>query len=164
MSFSQTLKRLRKGADLTQEQLAERLYVTPQAVSRWETGTSLPELSMIGPIANLFGVSADELLGICIDRNSEAILQILEEDKNLRNAAKFEESAALLFDAHRRYPGSFEIMERLAHALINVYSRKGLKDYSEVIRLCDTVLDKCTDSAIRRRALGTLGYAYSYTG
>ena len=54
---------LRKQAGMTQEQLAERLGVTPQAVSKWENDNSCPDISMLPAIAEVFGVSTDALLG-----------------------------------------------------------------------------------------------------
>ena len=53
---------LRKANGLTQKQLAEKLYVSDKAVSRWERDESMPELSLIPVMADLFGVTADELL------------------------------------------------------------------------------------------------------
>ena len=55
---------LRKAAGLTQEQLAEKLGVSPQAVSKWENDISCPDISALPLIASIFGVSSDELLGI----------------------------------------------------------------------------------------------------
>lgn len=55
---------LRKAAGLTQEQLAEKLGVSPQAVSKWENDVSCPDISALPLIASIFGVSSDELLGI----------------------------------------------------------------------------------------------------
>lgn len=55
---------LRKAAGMTQEQLAEKLGVSPQAVSKWENDISCPDITAIPLIAAIFGVSADELLGI----------------------------------------------------------------------------------------------------
>lgn len=54
MSFGQIIKKLRRNADMTQEALAEFLSISPQAVSRWETDTALPDISLLAPIANLF--------------------------------------------------------------------------------------------------------------
>ena len=53
----------RKRRGLTQEQLAERCSVTAQAVSKWENDLSAPDISLLVPLAELFGISADELLG-----------------------------------------------------------------------------------------------------
>ena len=55
---------LRKAAGMTQEQVAERLGVSPQAVSKWENDVSCPDVATIPRIARLFNVSTDELLGL----------------------------------------------------------------------------------------------------
>ena len=55
---------LRKAAGMTQEQVAERLGVSPQAVSKWENDVSCPDVTMIPRIAQLFNVSTDQLLGL----------------------------------------------------------------------------------------------------
>jgi hypothetical protein len=55
-------------------------------------------------------------------------------------------------------------MHRLADALVNEYCRKRIKDYSEVIALCNRILDECTDSTLRYEAIETLGTAYGYAG
>ena len=57
------IRELRRGKDWTQEQLADFLNVSYQSVSKWETGTAIPDLSFVIPLARLFGVSTDELLG-----------------------------------------------------------------------------------------------------
>jgi len=58
------LAQARRGQNLTQEQLAEQLGVTRQAVSRWESDTAYPETDKIVRMAALFGVSCDYLLGV----------------------------------------------------------------------------------------------------
>ncbi len=63
MSFGKVLKELRKDANMTQEQLAQQLAISPQAVSRWETDFAMPDISLIVPIAEIFEVSTDTLLG-----------------------------------------------------------------------------------------------------
>ena len=63
MSFGKVLRELRKEANMTQEQLAQRLAISPQAVSRWETDFAMPDISLIVPIADIFEVSTDVLLG-----------------------------------------------------------------------------------------------------
>lgn len=60
--FKEILKKLRKDADISQEALASALGITPQAVSKWECGQSLPDVELIVPLADFFGVSADGLL------------------------------------------------------------------------------------------------------
>ncbi len=62
-NFAERLRKLRNLESLTQEALAEKLGVSSQAVSKWERGRSLPDLSYILPLANIFHVTTDELLG-----------------------------------------------------------------------------------------------------
>ena len=63
MEFSERLMILRKQAGLSQEQLADRLGVTRQSVSKWEGGAAVPELGKLVALADLFGVTTDCLLG-----------------------------------------------------------------------------------------------------
>ena len=60
--FGNFLYNLRKQRGWTQTELADKLGVTNQAVSKWENGDSFPDTGMLVPLAELFGVSVDELL------------------------------------------------------------------------------------------------------
>ena len=73
MSFGSTIKRLRKEKGFTQEQLANLLNVTPQAISRWENNSAMPDISLLIPIANVFSVSTDTLLEVDVEKNREHI-------------------------------------------------------------------------------------------
>lgn len=63
METGTVIKEYRMLRNMTQEELATMLSVTPQAVSRWETGVSYPDIAMIPEIVKVLGVSADRLLG-----------------------------------------------------------------------------------------------------
>ena len=56
------IRRLRESKKLTQEELAERLFVTSKAVSKWETGKEYPDISLLEPLAGALGISVIELL------------------------------------------------------------------------------------------------------
>ena len=62
MEFSEKLMQLRRCQGLSQEQLADRLGVTRQSVSKWEGGAAMPELSKLVMLSELFGVSVDYLV------------------------------------------------------------------------------------------------------
>ena len=62
MNFSEKLLTLRKANDLTQEQLAEKLAVSRQSVSKWESGQAVPELDKIVAMSAIFDVTTDYLL------------------------------------------------------------------------------------------------------
>lgn len=61
MNFSKNLRRLRLAKNLTQEQVAESLGVSAQSISRWECGTTLPDVTMLPAIAKLYCVTIDDL-------------------------------------------------------------------------------------------------------
>ena len=62
MTFSEKLMDLRRKSGLSQEQLADRLGVTRQSVSKWESGTAMPELVKLISLSDIFGVSVDYLV------------------------------------------------------------------------------------------------------
>ena len=64
MTIGQNIRQLRKDRDMTQDELASAIGVTPQAISKWEKDTGLPDIRQIIPLANVFRVSTDVLLGV----------------------------------------------------------------------------------------------------
>lgn len=78
----------RQNRNMTQEELADRIGVTPQAISKWERGLSLPDTSMLPDLARMLEVSADDLLGIspqsAVGKGDCEMQRILGE--NLRNS------------------------------------------------------------------------------
>lgn len=63
MNFKDNFTALRKKAGLSQNEIAEKLFVTRQAVSRWEQGDTVPEIETLQAISTLFGVTINDLLG-----------------------------------------------------------------------------------------------------
>lgn len=63
MKFNENLKYLRKRDNLTQEELAEKLNVSRQSITKWESGNSLPDIEKIKEIAYIFSISVDSLIG-----------------------------------------------------------------------------------------------------
>jgi transcriptional regulator with XRE-family HTH domain len=75
MTFGEKLKKLRTENKLTQDELAEKLYVTRTAISKWETDKGYPNIESLKAIACFFSITVDELL------SSDEILTIAEEDQ-----------------------------------------------------------------------------------
>lgn len=92
--FCDNFKKYRKLSGMTQEEIAKFLMVTPQAVSKWETGNGAPDISLLVPIAELFGVSTDDLLGRT-DVVSETILNEIYYSKE-SHKEKYNEYVKLL--------------------------------------------------------------------
>ena len=70
MQIGLRLSNCRQDRNMTQEELAGRLGITPQAVSKWERSVGLPDISMLSDLARLLGVSADWLLGLTAERGT----------------------------------------------------------------------------------------------
>jgi transcriptional regulator with XRE-family HTH domain len=83
LTIGQIIKKLRKEHNLTQEKLAEKLHVTFQAVSKWENGTGLPDISQVVPLAKVFGVNTDVLFGayVTIDNEKEIVMETTNTQK-----------------------------------------------------------------------------------
>ena len=70
--FCANLSRLRRSADMTQSELADKLNLTRQAVSRYEKGDSFPDISILVRIAEIFDITIDELIGAGAPTESES--------------------------------------------------------------------------------------------
>ena len=75
MEFSEKLQQLRKGKGLTQEELAQAIFVSRTAVSKWESGRGYPNIDSLKELAKYFAVSVDELL------SPDEIITAAEEEK-----------------------------------------------------------------------------------
>ena len=82
-TMGQIIRRLRKERNLTQEELAEQLGVTFQAVSKWENDTGMPDISQVVPIAHVFGVSTDVLFGTFGTNDTEEVWKIVNNAQAL---------------------------------------------------------------------------------
>ena len=87
MELSEKLQELRKEKGLTQEELAEALFVSRTAISKWESGRGVPNIESLKAISKFFSVSIDELL------SGEEILKIADED----NKQKEKHTSDLVF-------------------------------------------------------------------
>lgn len=139
LNLGTKIRELRKRDGRTQDNLAEALGVTAQAVSRWESGGSYPDMEMIPAIANYFHVSIDELFGYH-DEREEKIKTILENATKVLTKQGFtmyrgslskdvEECINLLRAASEEFPNEPKILLKLAQALQmwgwNKYGAKG---------------------------------------
>ena len=132
ISLGDKIRELRRRDGRKQEELASALGVTSQAVSRWETDGSYPDLELIPSIANYFGISIDELFGYNNDREKK-INELLKHSEELHKVdtgeyvvGGIDECIALLRDGLIEFPGNERIMLRLAVVLRDAgYVRHG---------------------------------------
>ena len=77
------LRALRKAKGLTQEEVAEQLFLSPKTVSRWESGAGLPDINIISGVAALYGVTVDEILQG--EKKTDRSETLTEQTKRLKN-------------------------------------------------------------------------------
>lgn len=114
LEFSKNLKKLRRNKDLTQEDLAEKLSLSTQSISRYETGTAYPDIEMLPVIAGFFGVTVDNLLGV----SSEAKERRMEEYyAELQTITDRKERLSLLRRQHAEFPEAWGIVSNMVHEM-----------------------------------------------
>ena len=118
MSFGESVRTLRKKADYTQEMLAELLGISPQAVSRWECDSAMPDVSLLPRLAYLFGVSTDTLLGVDLEKRDRDIGSIREAANRAVSDGNRKEGIQILREGLEAYPNSHVLMAALADALL----------------------------------------------
>ena len=158
-NFGDNFKAMRKQRDLTQEFVAEVLGVSAQAISKWETNVSCPDISLLPGIADFFGVSVDSLLGHDIGRREEVIEEICERAEGLFAERRYMEAVFMLRDALVRYPGNEKLMYEQAWALSGT-GRECPENYEEAILLYQKILRVGTDTEIRAKATRDLLFRY----
>lgn len=159
-AFSVQFRANRKRKDLSQAQVAEILCVSTQAVSKWETGSSHPDLSLLPAIANLFGVSVDALLGINISEKEERICAVLDNCRELTEQDRYWDAIDILRTALLEYPSELRLMYQLAWNLTGTIREKKENLY-EAIKLYEHILQITDDPELYSRVLRDLMYRYA---
>lgn len=83
MELGKKIRQLRFRAGLTQEQLAERLNLSPQSVSKWETGAAMPDITALPLLAEIFGVSIDDLFDLTAEQRLNRIENRMDVEEEL---------------------------------------------------------------------------------
>ncbi|MCR5466385.1 MAG: helix-turn-helix domain-containing protein [Lachnospiraceae bacterium] len=155
IAIGSNIKKYRKKRKITQEQFAEVLGVSDQAVSRWENGTTYPDIELLPTIALYFGVTLDELMGMEGIKDESDIEDIMNRRKEFRSRGEVVKSYEMLRKAVKRYPNNYQLILALAADLqfANVYNDEiRLKNLQEAESLMDRVLNECTDPEQIREA------------
>ncbi len=108
LNLSENIKKCRKEMGLTQEELAEAFGITIGAVSKWESGSTIPDIMTLIELADFFNISVDVLLGYSI--SSKSVNDIIQKINTLLKEAKYEEAISETDKALIKYPGNFRIM------------------------------------------------------
>jgi len=115
--LSDNLKRYRLQKNLTQEDVAEYLNVTPQSVSKWEHNESYPDITFLPALANIFETSIDTLVGMDIIRSEETRYNIHKEATDYQRKGDLTAAEKVYRDALLTYPNKPGMILGLAGVL-----------------------------------------------
>lgn len=141
--IGEKIKDLRRKNDFTQEKLADQLGVSYQTVSKWETGVTSPDLSLIVPLARLFKVTTDELFGFNENADMLRKKHLDEEYEETWKSGDLKKRFEVSKQAVKEFPDDMEWHNRLAWA-----QAMGSFEYED-----DTLYRREQEEAIRRFAL-----------
>ena len=171
LKIGEKIKDLRKKQDVTQEKLAAYLNISYQAVSKWENGTALPDLTLVPRIANFFHITADELLGMKDTEETEELKEFEKIYHENNRQGKVLDNIILSREVLSKYPRNFQWMLNLAYPLTHYEDTKEHRNYSkehgfceEAISICERILEDCTVDSIRHSAIQILCVQYSKKG
>lgn len=157
------IRELRKKKGITQEQMANALKITAQAVSKWESDAGYPDVATLPVIAAYFGVSLDELFDYDPEEVEEKVQKILF--KSRVEAHTFEEREKILLEGLELYPGGDilkrELLERYA-GQIHAHGRTDLTE--KALSIGKQLVAECKDSFIYLGAMGDMADIYITSG
>lgn len=181
LTLGEKIKELRKRDGRKQEDLANALGITNQAVSRWEKDGSYPDMEMIPAIANYFGISIDELFGYENDREKKitAIIQKVNEYdiKNNNDGSWIEECISILRGGLAEFPNNERLLITLADTLWEAgwrrhqgwlyYDDEGFIQYhydthkkneywAECMKICERLIETSKDNSVFTQAIAIL--------
>ena len=145
LEFGKNLKRLRHKKDMTQDELAGKLSLSVQAISRYETGTAYPDIEMLPVIAGFFGVTVDKLLGV----SSEARERRMDEyNTELRKITDRKKRLALLRKQHAEFPEEWDVVNSMVYEM--TFIPECLDEMREIV---DDALKNCSDNLWRENMI-----------
>lgn len=157
ITMGKRIRELRAARHMTQEQLAELIGISFQAISKWETGIALPDITLVPRLAQIFGVTTDELFSY----NKKEIKREIEEcvaEARKYIETDFDTGRKILEEALQKYPDNDILLNNILYFLN--YSANP----DETIRVASRVIDITADNSIRYDALRFLAYAYHAKG
>ena len=159
MQIGETIRKFRKERNMTQEEMARRLGVTPPAVNKWENGNSYPDILLLAPIARLLDISLDTLLSFHGELTQEEIRDIVVRVDEKFKEEPYEEVFLCAKRELEKYPGSDQLTWQLAvildaHRLLKEVPEP--EKYDSFITECYTRAMKSEDESTRYSAAEAL--------
>jgi len=160
LHIGENIRHYRTQKGLTQEELADYIGVSFQAVSKWERALAYPDVETIPVIANFFEITIDELMGNSRIRTEERICEYLKEYDRLSLICTREsdhEKNELAKKAYAEIPYDWRIINMYRNILMCGRDAEDYGDTKPTIRfLCRKILSDCTDDYFRQCAVKSL--------
>lgn len=160
LKISENLKNLRKQRGNTQDDLANHLGISVQAVSKWERGDGFPDITLLPHIASYYEVTVDDILGCNSLRKQEEIESFKKQAQVLINKGKRKERLELCRKMQKKYPNDEDVLYNLMYDLFAV-DQTGNSE--EIIDIANKLL-KSDSLEIRYDAIQVLAFTYSGLG
>ena len=155
--LGQKIKSLRKAKNISQEVLAQYLGVSFQAVSKWETETAMPDVTLIPAIASFFEVSTDELFDFNLLETEKRVEEICNEAYRWRDTDS-RKAEQILRKGLQQYPGNDILLNNL------LYTMRSPARAQEVIDLCRVLIEGAKHEDVRYDAMRILAETYKEQG
>ena len=170
IQIGKVIRTLRFKNDVTQEDLANHLGVSMQAVSRWENGACYPDLELIPVIAAYFDVTTDQLLCVEVFATKEKEEEIISQWTQAFKNAEHEKALNIINDALKSMPTNYRLMISKVTSLIvlaGILEEKNHKKemqrmLSKAEDLCRLIISKCSDNNIRYEAMTWMMVLYNH--
>lgn len=157
IKIGENIKRLRTERGITQERLAEVLGVSTVAVSKWERGETMPDISFLPHLAYFFETTIDDLLSYDACAVDLSIKAFVDEHTKNASEGKWDICRELSAEAMHNFPNDYRVMELYMWDIIGGYADNEaeavLGHREELEHLCEKILDGCRDAYIRRDAV-----------
>lgn len=159
MQIGQVIRHYRKMKHMTQEELAKRLGVTAPAVNKWENGNSLPDITLLAPIARLLDITPDTLLSFREELTEEEIEQIIYELDSKGQQEPYEDVFLWAKKKLEQYPNSDSLLWQIATVLDARRLIQKVPDsekYDDYLCSCYVRALQNKDKSIRNKAADSL--------
>lgn len=143
MNIANKIKQLRASAGLTQEQLANRLGISAQSISKWETGVTMPDITLLPALSGELGVTIDDLFDLSVNQKMQRIERRLDIEEEFSSDVFYEYESFLKtqLDEGDDRRTALSLLAHLYHHRMESDSRKVSKYAREAISLAPEVKD-----------------------
>ena len=161
MQLGRRIKELRKTRNITQQDLAEMLGVSYQAISRWENNITSPDITALPVLANIFNVTVDYLLDVNINENTQIIENIYKQSWELCVNQKHKEAQELLEEKTILFPNNYFLKNELLNIYYALMYDNDKEIYQDkIIDLANEIINNCLISDYKFSAIKALILIY----